>query len=67
MREVPREGVHYAWHTWRLSPIRRRLAPARRTDGFSGQQAVYEPVRDGELQYWCKLVTGKRSARREAL
>ena len=29
--------------------------------GFSGQQAVYEPVRGG------KLVTGKRSTRREAL
>lgn len=35
--------------------------------GFSGQQAVHEPVRDGELQYWCELATGKRSARREAL
>ena len=35
--------------------------------GFSGQQAVHEPVRDGELQYWCELATGRRSARREAL
>lgn len=24
--------------------------------GFSGQHFVYEPVRDGELQYWCELV-----------
>lgn len=23
--------------------------------GFTGQQFVYEPVRDGELQYWCRL------------
>lgn len=23
--------------------------------GFTGLQFVYEPVRDGELQYWCEL------------
>lgn len=23
--------------------------------GFTGLQTVYEPVRDGELQYWCAL------------
>lgn len=23
--------------------------------GFTGLQAVYEPLRDGELQYWCRL------------
>lgn len=23
--------------------------------GFSGLQFVYEPMRDGELQYWCRL------------
>lgn len=23
--------------------------------GFSGLHHVYEPVRDGELQYWCRL------------
>lgn len=23
--------------------------------GFSGRQVVYEPVRDGELEYWCRL------------
>jgi len=30
-------------------------------DGFSGRQAVYEPMRDGELQYWCevKMAAGK--------
>jgi hypothetical protein len=23
--------------------------------GFSGLQTVYEPLRDGELKYWCEL------------
>ena len=23
--------------------------------GFTGLQRVYEPVRDGELEYWCAL------------
>ena len=23
--------------------------------GFTGLQFVYEPVRDGELQYWCRM------------
>ena len=27
-------------------------APA---NGFSGLNHVYEPVRDGELQYWCEI------------
>ena len=27
-------------------------------NGFTGQQSVYEPIRDGELQYWCELKTG---------
>ena len=26
--------------------------------GFSGWHFVYEPVRDGELQYWCELKAG---------
>lgn len=25
--------------------------------GFTGMQRVYEPVRDGELEYWCELGT----------
>jgi hypothetical protein len=25
--------------------------------GFTGRQWVYEPVRDGELQYWCEWKT----------
>lgn len=31
--------------------------------GFSGLQAVYEPMRDGELQYWCELAPAKRVGR----
>ena len=27
--------------------------------GFTGIQRVYEPVRDGELQYWCETVRKK--------
>lgn len=26
-------------------------------EGFTGRQIVYEPLRDGELQYWCELKT----------
>lgn len=26
--------------------------------GFTGEQFVYEPMRDGELRYWCRLETG---------
>lgn len=31
--------------------------PIARDDrfGFTGEQFVYEPVRDGELRYWCVL------------
>ncbi|MGE5469344.1 MAG: hypothetical protein ACM3X0_00965 [Bacteroidota bacterium] len=29
--------------------------------GFTGQQRVYEPLRDGELQYWCELTSAARS------
>lgn len=25
--------------------------------GFTGLQYVYEPVRDGELQYWCEMLS----------
>ena len=32
-------------------------APSKGT-GFSGLNFVYEPVRDGELQYWCELKDG---------
>ncbi len=31
--------------------------------GFTGQHFIYEPVRDGELEYWCRLNLGKEKAR----
>ena len=31
--------------------------------GFTGEQFAYEPVRDGELRYWCRLETGSVAAR----
>jgi hypothetical protein len=33
------------------------VASADATFGFTGRQLVYEPVRDGELEYWCGLQT----------
>ena len=27
--------------------------------GFTGEQRVYEPARDGEIQYWCEMQRGK--------
>lgn len=38
------------------------LLPARnaRQYGFTGLQSVYEPVRDGELQYWCTQSASRR-------
>ena len=36
-----------------------RYPPGNATgDGFTGRQTVYEPLRDGELQYWCALNPG---------
>ena len=29
--------------------------PPAAVHGFSGLNFIYEPVRDGELQYWCEL------------
>jgi hypothetical protein len=29
--------------------------PGTSLPGFTGRQSVYEPVRGGELQYWCEL------------
>ena len=37
-------------------PAKRAGAP----DGFSGRHVVHEPVRDGELQYWCELAPAAR-------
>ncbi|MEX8496086.1 hypothetical protein [Sphaerotilus sp.] len=36
-----------------------RYAAPRRSGGFTGHQTVYEPVRDGELQYWCEWKSTK--------
>lgn len=32
--------------------------PARPRHGFTGLHHVYEPTRDGELEYWCTLTSG---------
>ncbi len=39
--------IHQA--TWPYPP------PPAAVNGFTGLNFVYEPVRDGELQYWCEL------------
>ena len=31
--------------------------------GFSGLHFVYEPMGDGELQYWCELAKSEKSAK----
>lgn len=49
--------IHQA--TYSYPPESRRGAPY----GFSGLHFVYEPMRDGELQYWCDL---SQSAARRA-
>lgn len=36
------------------------LASRQQAPGFTGYQTVYEPVRDGELQYWCAAMPGRR-------
>jgi len=51
---VPIHQQAVAWPPPRLRPG----APG----GFTGLQWVYEPVRDGELQYWCER-RADRSAR----
>lgn len=48
--------IHQATYPYPLPAGRR--APY----GFSGLHFVYEPMRDGELQYWCEL--GQSAARR---
>jgi hypothetical protein len=42
--------IHQA--TYPYPPPRPRAAPY----GFSGLQSVYEPRREGELQYWCEMI-----------
>lgn len=36
-----------------------RYAVPRRAGAFTGHQSVYEPVRDGELQYWCEWINAR--------
>ncbi|WP_291851167.1 hypothetical protein [Accumulibacter sp.] len=31
------------------------VRPASAAYGFTGLNSVYEPIRDGELQFWCEL------------
>ncbi|MGQ5522377.1 hypothetical protein ACUHMQ_03850 [Chitinimonas sp. PSY-7] len=50
-REQGATPIHQATHPY---PIKRQQGRY----GFTGLQTVYEPVRDGELQYWCELGTG---------
>jgi hypothetical protein len=49
--------VHQATHPYPPA------AKARAPYGFTGLNHVYEPVRDGELQYWCELETDGRQQR----
>lgn len=52
---VDRDGgpapIHQA--TYPYPPV----ADGKSAYGFTGLQYVYEPVRDSELQYWCRLET----------
>jgi hypothetical protein len=52
--------IHVAHFPYPL--VHAKLAkPARSSPfGFTGEQFVYEPVRDGELHYWCELDHGAR-------
>ena len=53
---VPIHVAHFPFPPAAASPRR-----SSRQFGFTGEQIVYEPVRDGELHYWCELVrTAKR-------
>ena len=48
--------IHQAAYPY--PPVSWRAAPY----GFSGLHFVHEPMRDGELQYWCELKKSVRSA-----
>jgi len=49
--------IHQA--TFPYPPTSRPTAPY----GFTGLHSVHEPVRDGELQYWCQLTSATHSGR----
>lgn len=44
--------IHHATYRYPLGPS------ARGRWGFTGMQRVYEPHRDGELEYWCEMSSG---------
>jgi len=46
-RDAGPQPLHQATFNW---PVRNAGA-----HGFSGRHLVYEPVRDGELEFWCAL------------
>ncbi len=46
--------IHQLDVAWPPTP-----APAGRPGGYTGLHRVYEPVRDGELQYWCTRRTAQ--------
>lgn len=45
------QPLHQATYAYPPAP------PAGAPYGFTGLHFVYEPLRDGELQYWCELWT----------
>ena len=51
--------IHQAQYT----PAQVARRPAKGDHGFTGQHWVYEPVRDGELKYWCELASHPHSLR----
>jgi hypothetical protein len=46
-RDEGASPIHQA--TWAYPPMHGG------THGFTGRHAVYEPLRDGELEYWCEM------------
>lgn len=52
-REPPQGAVllHQADYLYPPPPV----DPRNSHYGFTGLQRVYEPIRDGELYYWCEL------------
>lgn len=48
------EGGAAPIHQAQYSTAQVAQQPVRGGHGFTGQHWVYEPVRDGELRYWCE-------------
>lgn len=55
--------IHQA--TYSPAQVAQRLTKGA-THGFTGLHHVYEPVRDGEMQYWCEWRTTSRTGPRAA-